>query len=335
MMVPQKYASYDELHGSFCFASRQFYEIITSPTLFDMQTAGGQEVEDLDFNANIYLKNLLQKGGIADNEISLEPGILRSHWLNQGLDRPILASTISSRQEFLNLIDAKSARLLEIGPFFNPAFKSNDSNIKYADLLSTEQLVERAHALGGATDSIPTIDYLYKDGKIDTGESKFDVVFSSHLVEHQPNLIGHILNVLSLLETAGKYFFIVPDHRYCFDCYMTPSSLADILAAYYEERVKPTLKSVFEHRLFTIDYSQLPHVNPFVKLVGHAAPGLPAAVHEFNVNSYVDVHCWYFTPKTLKVILENCIEFGLFPGHLKVSVFPLNAEIGCIIHNNL
>jgi hypothetical protein len=129
MVVPQKYASYDGLHGSFCFASRQFYEIITSPTLFDMQTAGGQEVENLDFNANIYLKNLLQKGGIADNEISLEPGILRSHWLNQGLDRPILASTISSRQEFLNLIDAKSARLLEIGPFFNPAFKSMTKHV--------------------------------------------------------------------------------------------------------------------------------------------------------------------------------------------------------------
>ena len=300
-----------------------------------MQTAGDLEAKDLDFNAEIYLKNLLQKGTISDNENSPEYEALRSHWLNQGLDRPILASTIHSRQDFLSLVDTKNSRLLEIGPFFNPAFTCNDSSVKYADLLSTEQLIERAHALGGATDSIPTIDYLYKDGKIDTGEAKFDAVFSSHVVEHQPNLIGHILNVLSLLETTGKYFFIVPDYRYCFDCYMTASSLADVLAAYYEKRVKPTLKSVLEHRLFTIDYGRLPHVNPFVKLVDHAAPGLPAAVHEFNTNSYVDVHCWYFTPKTLKIMLKNCIELGIFPRHLKVNVFPLNSEIGCIIDNNL
>jgi len=304
-------------------------------TKFNMQAEISLNEKILDFNANIYWANLLQTGSIADHEISPEDGALRSHWLNQGLDRSIHASTICSRQDFLNLINPKGVRLLEIGPFFNPAFKCNDRSIKYADLLSTEQLIERANTLGGATDSIPAIDYLYKDGVIDTGTEKFDVVFSSHLAEHQPNLLGHMLNVLNLLEGAGSYFFIVPDHRYCFDCYMNASSMAEVLAAYFEQRVKPTLKSVFEHRLFTIDYNKLPHVNPFVTLVDHAVPGLHAAMHEFNINSYVDVHCWYFTPKILKTILENCIILGILPANLRVNVFPLSSEIGCILEKTL
>jgi len=287
-----------------------------------------------DFDINVYAQNLLKAGNIADCEVSMDHDSLRQHWIDHGLDRPILASTIDSRKSFLGLIDTNVSRLLEIGPFFNPAFKCNDGSIKYADLLSTEQLIERAQAIGGATDSVPQIDYIYNDGRIDTFGTKFDAVFSSHVVEHQPSLIGHILNVLDLLESDGKYYFIVPDHRSCFDCYMSPSSLAEVLAAYFEKRVKPTLKSVFEHRLFTIDYSHLPHSNPFETLVEHAVPGMQAAWQEFNANSYVDVHCWYFTPKTLKIILENAIKFGVLPSHLRVSVFPLKAEIGCIIEKN-
>ena len=305
--------------------------MITSNSLSTMATTNNNGIPDLDFNADIYVTNLMQAGNIADFEIDMNLESLHHHWIHQGLDRAILASTIDSRKSFLSLIDTNVSRLLEIGPFFNPAFKCNDGSIKYADLLSTEQLIERAQAIGGATDSIPNIDYIYKDGGINTSGAKFDAVFSSHVVEHQPSLVGHILNVLDLLENNGKYFFIVPDHRFCFDCYMVPSSLADVLAAYFERRVKPTLKSVFEHRLFTIDFTQLPHANPFEKLVDHAVPGMQAAWHEFNTNSYVDVHCWYFTPKALKIILENCIAFGVLPGNLRVSVFPLRSEIGCII----
>jgi hypothetical protein len=305
--------------------------MITSTPLSTMTTTSYKSSPGLDFNADIYVTNLMKAGNIADHEIGMDLNSLLHHWIHQGLDRPILASTVDSRKSFLSLIDTNVSRLLEIGPFFNPAFKCNDGSIKYADLLSTEQLIERAQAIGGATDSVPNIDYIYKDGGINTSGARFDAVFSSHVVEHQPSLVGHILNVLDLLENDGKYFFIVPDHRFCFDCYMTPSSLADVLAAHFERRVKPTLKSVFEHRLFTIDFTQLPHSNPFEKLVDHAVPGMQAALHEFNANSYVDVHCWYFTPKTLKISLDNCIAFGVLPSNLRVSVFPLKSEIGCII----
>ena len=296
-----------------------------------MQAEINSEKSILDFSADIYLANFLKAGSIADHEISRGEEALRSHWLNQGLDRSIHASTICSRQDFLNLINPRDVRLLEIGPFFNPAFKCNDSSIKYADLLSTEQLIERANALGGATDSIPTIDYLYKDGVIDTGSEKFDIVFSSHLVEHQPNLLGHMLNVLNVLETAGSYFFIVPDYRYCFDCYMNASSMAEVLAAFFEQRVKPSLKSVFEHRLFTIDYNKLPHVNPFVNLVDHAVPGLHAAMHEFSTNSYVDVHCWKFTSESFRHLIQRLVALGYLPATTLVRAYNLGDEFAVAI----
>ena len=292
------------------------------------------ERDDCDFDSAIYAQSLPKIGNNSDCEIENNKDSLHAHWIKLGLDRQILASTIDCRSSFLNLINTSENSLLEIGPFFSPAFTDSQARIKYADILSTDQLIERAHALGAATEGVPTIDFVSQEGKIDTNGMKFDVVFSSHVAEHQPNLIGHLLNVLDILVDQGKYYFIVPDHRSCFDCFMTPSSLAEVLAAYYEERVRPTLKSVLEHRLFTVDFSKIPRTNPFDHLVSHAFHGLPAAVHEFNTHDYVDVHCWYFTPKSLKVMLSNCIHLGLLPCYLNISVFPLGPDIGCILEKN-
>jgi hypothetical protein len=142
--------------------------MITSTPLSTMTTTSYKSSPGLDFNADIYVTNLMKAGNIADYEIGMDLNSLLHHWIHQGLDRPILASTVDSRKSFLSLIDTNVSRLLEIGPFFNPAFKCNDGSIKYADLLSTEQLIERAQAIGGATDSVPNIDYIYKDGGINT-----------------------------------------------------------------------------------------------------------------------------------------------------------------------
>ncbi|MFM1798160.1 MAG: hypothetical protein RLZZ117_438 [Cyanobacteriota bacterium] len=289
----------------------------------------------LDFDPQIYTQHLLHQSCVDISSLDADFDSLYAHWVKLGLDHSILASSIDTRQAFLELLDPRQSRLIEIGPFYNPAYRCSDQSIKYADVLTTEQLTQRAIAMGGSTENIPNIDYIYRDGLIDARGAKFDAVFSSHVLEHQPNLIGHLLNVIDLLDAGGKYHAIVPDYRFCFDRFMTPSSLAEVLAAHFESRTKPTLKSVFEHRLFTIAYDQLPHVNPYEKLVAHAKPGLQAALQEFASSDYVDVHCWYFTPKTLKVILEQCIEFSLLPGTLDVQIFPLKGEIGCIIQHQI
>lgn len=45
---------------------------------------------------------------------------------------------------------------------------------------------------------------------------KFDVVFSSHMIEHSLDLIGHLNQVKSLLKPGGCYFFIAQDHDFTF-----------------------------------------------------------------------------------------------------------------------
>jgi SAM-dependent methyltransferase len=282
-----------------------------------------------DFSETIYAGNLSR----ADFTPAPRPCVtLEQHWLDYGLDHGVAASTVTTREGFLALLPGAEKKGLEVGPFFNPALPTDSPNVFFADVLSTEELVARGVSIGADISRIPTISYLYKDGRLQTGgQHKFDYVFSSHCLEHQPDLIAHIKDVFANLANGGHYFFIVPDHRMCFDRYMNPSSLAEILAAHLERRTKPSLKSTLEHRMFTIDYSDPFFPDPYVQLVGHARNALEAAVIEYQSNDYVDVHCWYFTPKHLKNLFANLPRLGVLPEGTSAMVFPLGNEIGCVL----
>lgn len=59
---------------------------------------------------------------------------------------------------------------------------------------------------------------------------KFDLVFSSHNMEHVLDLIQHMLDVEKLLMPNGYFSCIVPDRRFTFDYFRHKSSLADVVA---------------------------------------------------------------------------------------------------------
>ena len=90
--------------------------------------------------------------------------------------------------------------------------------------------------------------------------------------------------------------------------------------------VSPRLfRSVLEHRVFT-SHSFLDGNNPYDCLGLSVKERFEKAYEEFCSHEYVDVHCWQFTPDTLRKILQQLVSFELIPSIDELRIYPAGGE---------
>lgn len=244
----------------------------------------------------------------------LDDSSLRVHFETIGEREGRVCHRLATRQGFLDHVPA-TADVLEIGPFHAPSLTG--ANVRYFDLLEREDLRCRAIAHSLPPEGVPHIDFSHPEGDLSGIGAKFDIVFSSHAIEHQPDLAFHLQQVSGILKPGGCYMVAVPDKRYCFDHAIAESSIADVLAAQAEERRRHTLRNLIDSRALgahndctrhwagdngSIDFDQS------VRLIG-----LARAEMERSGGAYIDVHAWRFTPRGFSLIHRYLRSLGLSP----------------------
>ncbi|MEA5415573.1 methyltransferase domain-containing protein [Synechococcus sp. BA-132 BA5] len=268
-----------------------------------------------EFDCDIYLQENPDLAGFSKDQLS-------AHWINHGMKEGRSASLIRSRHDFLSYL-ATCKSLLEIGCFDRPSLEFlNDQErvIHYADYLAYDQLVERARLIPGRNpETVPPIEYVLSAG-YDKINVKYEAVVSHHCVEHQPDLIGHLLNVRDLVASQGAYFFSVPDKRRCFDHYIPSSTIVDVVVAHLERRAKPPLQSVLEHRCF-ISHRWEEEDDPYSSLDSDMRLRINAAFEEFKRGDYIDVHCWQFTPASLKTLFSQIKTYNFVPEISAICIY--------------
>jgi hypothetical protein len=113
--------------------------------------------------------------------------------------------------------------------------------VKHFDVLDQASLVQRATELHRAAQNVPRIDFVSAEGDLSVISEEFRLVLSSHAIEHTPDLIKHLVEVDRILSEDGVYALVVPDCRYCFDHFISSSTIAEILQAYVDQRKVHTL----------------------------------------------------------------------------------------------
>ena len=203
--------------------------------------------------------------------------------------------------------------VLEIGPFFKPRFEGN--NVKYFDILSQQQLKKRVVEVGHeekVANNVPYINYVRSDGRLVDIKEKFDIVFSSHCIEHQLCMIRHFNDVSAIVKKGGYYFLTIPDKRYCFDHFIPHTSIADIIEVFNrEQQNRHSLRSVIAAKTMTTHNSSEQHWSGNHGLPKHYEdPNLILkTIKEYNLGHYIDVHAWQFTPDSFceiyNILKEN------------------------------
>ena len=239
---------------------------------------------------------------------------LARHFATVGALEGRSASMVANRRAFIGLIPPGSS-LLEVGPFANPLKRG--TGVKYLDVLSTDQLRDRARVHGVDPGACPHIDFVSETGDFGVVTERFDVVLSAHVVEHQPDLVHHLRGVASVLNPAGRYYLAVPDKRYCFDHFIATSSIAEIVAAHAQAQRVHSVQSILEHGALTTHNDTARHwAGDHGEPAYRAAPSLIREAIETFARSngkYVDVHAWQFTPESFRETLQALFELSLSP----------------------
>ena len=147
---------------------------------------------------------------------------------------------------------------MEIGPYDNPSCVGE--NVKYFDIHDAETLKKLAEKNNRPVKKTPEkIHYVEPNGDLSIVNEKFDMVFSSHVIEHQPDLILHLQNVGNILNEGGLYVLVIPDKRYCFDHYRNGTSLFEVIDVHVNKRSRHTFKNIAEARCMRAHNSAVMH----------------------------------------------------------------------------
>ena len=234
---------------------------------------------------------------------------LREHYALHGYAEGGFSHAEAVRENFVKgLVGRKT---LEIGPFVSPSL--THPMVKYFDVLNTEQLRQRAAEHGLSAKNLPTIHFVSPDGSLDVVDESFELVFSSHNLEHQPDLIRHLNQVSSKLVDGGCFAMLVPNARYCFDADLPLTKISDIFNAHLDRRTAHAPGSIIEHRALTTHNDPALHWkdSQMAPKYRRLDPNrIHAAIKEYEGSdgAYIDVHSWQFEPHTLSDILRALIQ---------------------------
>ena len=249
------------------------------------------------------------------------------------------------RREYLQAalqknIDDNHLKALEISPWDNPFLRGE--TVKYFEVVSGDDLRKATVGVKRRLDTLPAkIDFVGANGDLGVVNETFDIVFSSHVIEHTPDLVEHLRGVSRLLNKGGLYILIVPDKRYCFDHYNAETTLGEVIDAFANERKIPRLADVIGHACTRTHNDALLHwlgvhgerygyrdkplePDAHVKIVdeyfsddgtGASFQKLAHLVERYSdaleQGKYISAHNWKFTPDNFGYIVDMLKKLSL------------------------
>jgi SAM-dependent methyltransferase len=233
---------------------------------------------------------------------------------------------VLSRNEKVLAAFDPSMKLLELGPGYSPLITRQDGwNVFTLDHMTKEEL-QAKYAIHTHVDAtrIQDVNFVWKGGPLDSAigddhKGTFDGIIASHMIEHFPDLVGYFMACSRILKEGGVLSLVVPDKRYCFDYFQNVALTGDVLEAHWEHRQRHTKKAVYNAAAYMaraqgeITWGQ--HKTGTLEFYNDA--GIDHAYAEFNRHKngpdddYIDVHGWYFTPCSFRLICLELYSLGL------------------------
>ncbi len=257
---------------------------------------------DHQFDAGFYRTRYVDLAAFDDRQA-------REHFITYGFDEGRIPCAGAARETFIESIPS-DRMTLEIGPFANPALAGD--HVRYADILSTEELRARAVVHDLDPTKCPEIHYVLSKAPLDAIEERFASVFSSHCIEHQPDLVAHLRAVSKILEGEGAYYVICPDKRYCFDHFLEDTTIADVLRAHSQRRTRHSAKSWIAYRTLVTHNDSARHWrgdHGSTLNTNRRLSALMASLAEYTIatatRTYLDCHAWQFTPASFQKVIAH------------------------------
>ena len=216
--------------------------------------------------------------------------------IGEAIDVPDRKSEITRRLKGLSLEPG-----IELSPGAHPILDKSQFNVTYLDRVDHSSI---ATYLRGTP--VP-VDVVLGDRLIDEvlPHHSLSYIVSSHVIEHVPDFIQFFISSSRLLRSGGKIVMYVPDKRYTFDILRTITAVDDIVAA-HNSRLRSPSRAMFIDAHANSDFqadmkriwegSYKPQATQTLKQANEIADSTDL--------STADVHCFTFTPDSMRVLLD-------------------------------
>ncbi|WP_170843550.1 methyltransferase domain-containing protein [Luteibacter sp. UNCMF331Sha3.1] len=217
-------------------------------------------------------------------------------------------------------IDFSTEVGLELGPLNNPVVRRSVGKVIYVDYADTETLRQR-YASDPHVDSgdIVDVDATWGGNTLQDAvgvNAKVDYIVASHVIEHVPDLIAWLDELVEVLNDRGKIRLAIPDRRYSFDYLRGDTRLADVICAHMVRARVPQPHQVLD---FTLNKTQIDSMAAWQGRIDEARLGrdftFEGCMHLANDvvmnGTYHDVHCWVFTPRSFARLMRELASHDL------------------------
>jgi hypothetical protein len=236
------------------------------------------------------------------------------------------ASPLTGRTETLLADLDRTARIIEIGPSYNPvAPKADGWNTTTLDHATRSELIDKYRGHPGVNvERIEDVDFVWTRGSLAEAvpsdlHGTFDAFIASHVIEHTPDFVGFLNTAERLLAPTGVAILAVPDKRYCFDFYRPLTTTGDVLEACVADRSRHASRTAFNHTAYvvknagagawgqgrTVEKSDL----QFFHSLEEAAAAF-SGTSDASDAPYVDAHAWQFIPDSFELLMLELARLG-------------------------
>jgi len=212
-------------------------------------------------------------------------------------------------------------RGIEIAPYFNPMIDRTKHDVFYVDCIDNDEIQRKASENPGAKGRhVPLIDAVWAPDKRlaeCVGGRRFDYAVASHVMEHVPNPLGWLGEILECVEVGGRVAIMLPRRTKSMDYYRQNTTFGQVVGWSIEKPTRPTptqvmdfLSQAFHHRGEELEESSMPL---FAAAERHYSDldALNYANFVWEQKHYLDVHCSVWTPESFAEIFGRLLGVGL------------------------
>lgn len=210
---------------------------------------------------------------------------------------------------------------LEVAPYFNAMVERPEHDVFYVDCIDNDEIQRKAAENPGSVGrDIPWIDAVWVPGKRLTdcvNGRRFAYAVASHVMEHVPNPLGWLHEILECVEVGGRVAIVLPMRTKTMDYYRQNTTFGQVVGWSIEKPTRPTPSQVMDFLSQTFFHQGEPVVDglmpPFEKAPRHYSDSMALGYADFvwTRQHYLDVHCTTWTPESFTEIFGRLRDVGL------------------------
>lgn len=201
---------------------------------------------------------------------------------------------------------------LEISPLYSPITDKNIHNVEYTDYTSAEES-RRKHA-DYPHDEIMDLNFIWDQDLplhgCAGGKGKYHWAIASHVLEHVPNPIGWMNEILDVICDGGYLSLALPDPSVTNDLLRETTKFHHALDAWMNQYTIPSTFQLYDFVRNTTSQGVTAVASPRER---HYPPqeALSFCMHSWKTGEYIDAHCNVFTPLSFEDMINEANMHGI------------------------